>query len=266
MSRCPQLCVARGCTQGLGGGKPTIREVRWVGSRITCWRGGTQSLALNSTVAHAGWTRSPGALASWPQGHPASQPPLTSRSPCTPPRPLSWGTGSPGPFCSPCPTPWAPQMAPPVGSWVVSPRGAETRIAGTEQQQTSPEHREGPRCALGHPAVLGPKGWKAARLGLQAVGPRRGRAGSGRASPPPASLLRRLQCGRCQWGWASAHVHGASTCGGTRPAGLGWSRACLGPAKAKQPARGGLSAVVSLLNVWLFLDKLGAVHRAQVLR
>lgn len=96
------------------------------------------------------------------------------------------------------------------------------------------------------------------RLGLWS------RAGPGESGgrPPPlpltaASLLRRLQCGRCQWGWSSAHVHILFHMWWDEDSRLGlvkmriWGQRC----RLCPPGTQG-DCHVSLLNVRLFLSKL----------
>ena len=134
----PQPCVAGGCRWGCGGWKAHHQgKVWWIGPRVTrLERRGNRALApgaapLHVRGGHAVLVRRP--RATGPPSLPATPHAQLSLHPSWP---LSWGRAPQALSAAPCPMPWAPQMAlPPTGALVVSPRGAETHVAGTERQQ-----------------------------------------------------------------------------------------------------------------------------------
>ena len=134
----PQPCVAGGCRWGCGGWKAHHQgKARWISPRVTQpERRGHRALAPGAAPLHVrGGHAVP---VRWPR---ATGPPSLPATPHAefslhPSWPLSRGTGSPGPLCSPLPYPLGTTDGPPSrGVLVVSPRGAETHAAGTEQQQ-----------------------------------------------------------------------------------------------------------------------------------
>ncbi|KAI4591267.1 hypothetical protein MJG53_002316 [Ovis ammon polii x Ovis aries] len=65
-----------------------------------------------------------------------------------------------------------------------------------------------------------------------------------------------LQCGRCQWGWASAHVHVLFHLWWDEAGRHGLVKMRVWGQQCRLCPPGGAECRVSLLNVWLFLGKL----------
>ena len=111
----------------------------------------------------------------------------------------------------------------------------------------------GARTGCGASGVLTGGGLEGAH-GLWGLGGVQGRL---RPSPrPPASLLRRLQCGRCQWGWASAHVHVLFHLWWDEAGRRGLVKMRVWGQRCRLCPPGGAECRVSLLSVRLFLGKL----------
>eukprot|EP00069_Balaena_mysticetus_P022296 bmy_14221T0 len=68
--------------------------------------------------------------------------------------------------------------------------------------------------------------------------------------------LSRLQCGRCQWGWSSAHVHILFHLWWDEDARQGLVKMRIWAQRCRLCPPGGVACQVSLLNVRLFLNKL----------
>lgn len=149
----------------------------------------------------------PSPLSSCPSAPPAS------------PSPLSRGVGSPGPFCSPPPPHWASQKLFLFSlSWwrlleQLRPSAGDRPAAASAELAL---HVAGVALPLRASwCQMDERRW----LWLFRCGCSEGcahmgwghefRWARGRATPSPLtpSLLPRLQCGCCQWGWSSAHVH-----------------------------------------------------------
>lgn len=145
---------------------------------------------------------------------------------------------------------------PPVGSWWCLLGALRPASLGRSSSRRSPEPGGAQAARLATRAVLGPKDGRRP-LGLRrlwGLGGAQGRLG---LSPrPPASLLRRLQCGRCQWGWASAHVHVLFHLWWDEAGRHGLVKMRVWGQQCRLCPPGGAECRVSLLNVWLFLGKL----------
>ncbi|XP_007127895.2 LOW QUALITY PROTEIN: receptor-transporting protein 5 [Physeter macrocephalus] len=68
--------------------------------------------------------------------------------------------------------------------------------------------------------------------------------------------LSRLQCGRCQWGWSSAHVRLLFHLWWDQDARQGLVKMCVWAQRCRACPPGGTARQVSLLNVRLFLNQL----------